>query len=255
MADAPIDKRRKCIQDARKLNIAVNIFFVICGGLLIVVGSFLLKQLLDLSSLFKYTLPAALIVLGFMLAVVGIYGLVAANVENMKYLIAYFLTLFAIILCEFAVGGAAYSFSDTIPYKLETSWDGLTPQDRNQIQIDYSCCGWTDPTDLPGPNCVTNTTNNSTHNSTNVNSRSYNFETTYNTRSTPTPTPTAAPLPGCDVKLIALFNQAVYGVGTTIFVLATFQFLGLFSSFILWAAIIYDRYQTGQARLRELEEK
>jgi len=239
------DKRRLCIQSSRRLNVVVNAFFVLCGALLLLVGSILMKQFADLASFYKITLPAGVIVLGIILAIVGIYGFVAANVEKTKYLIAYFIVLFIIISCEFGIAGAAYTIHSTIPQRLQSTWVGLSPTDKNTVQTQYSCCGWSGPTDNPGPNCnvtINNTTNsNSTHN--NTLSRGLGYQ--HATAAVVTPPGTV----GCGAELISLFSTAIYGVGTALVILATFQLLGLISSVSLWLAIVWDRYKTGQERV------
>jgi len=246
------DKRRLCIQSSRRVNVVTNAFFVLSGALLLLVGSILMKQLADLASIYKVTLPAGVIVLGVVLIVVGIYGFVAANVDKTKYLIAYFLVLFIVIVCEFGIAGGAYTIHDTLPQRLQTSWNGLSPDDRNSLQTQYTCCGFTDPSDNPGPNCVASNTTNGNHttNSTTT-QRSYfeNSQIASRIVRRDASTTNNSTLPGCGTELISLFKTAVYGIGTALVVLASFQFLGLCSSFALWVAILWDRYKTGQERV------
>jgi hypothetical protein len=42
--------------------------------------------------------------------------------------------LFAVIICEFGVGGGAYTMYDSIGTELESSWKGLANTDKNIIQ-------------------------------------------------------------------------------------------------------------------------
>jgi len=175
------DPKRKCDQTTlRFVNIGVNIVFLLFAILLIALGGAALSALNSVSTLIKASIPAGLIVMGVFLLILAIVGIVGAVRESTLILAIYFGFLALIVICEFAIGIAAYSQKDNIAAKATDAWYALTDAERVQLQNTFECCGWANITDMDGGNCYCASTNYTAPNCT---------------VPTPSPTPSLAPSP------------------------------------------------------------
>jgi len=137
----------------RTATVVFLCFILILSVILIGVGSGGIQTLSGYDTILKVTVPAGVIVLGVFLLVSTILGLVGIYQKNGKVFAAYLFILFILIICQFGVGGGAYTWRSQIPSQIESGWRGLSDSDRNVVQQLYYCCGWWNNTDAEGSNC------------------------------------------------------------------------------------------------------
>jgi len=123
--------RRKCFSVFQRITVVSNIIFALFALLLIVLGGIAVKDLGQYSAMAKVSIPAGLIVLGFILLIIIVLGLYGSFKKSTKFLGAYFILLFLFIICEFGVGGGAYGLRSSIPSELVTGWSRLSDVDKN----------------------------------------------------------------------------------------------------------------------------
>jgi len=235
--------RRKCFTVFQRITVVSNIIFALFALLLIVLGGVAVKALKTYSYFAKVSVPAGLIVLGVFLLFIIFLGVYGSFKKSTKFLGAYFILLFVLIICEFGVGGGSYAYRAKIPSELETSWHNVDDTDRRAIQYNFQCCGWSSPSDNPGSNCYINSTmNNSTMNATGVMARDiYELEQTTNGSFINTTTP-------CADLMINFFNSQLYAAGTVGVVFATLQLLSLISSVVVFAFIKVEQRRSQDER-------
>jgi len=241
--------RRKCFTIFQRITVVSNIIFALFALLLIVLGGVAVKALKQYSYIAKVSVPAGLIVLGIILLFIIFLGVYGSFKKSTKFLGAYFILLFLLIICEFGVGGGSYAYRSKIPDELETSWTTLSDQDRSGLQWSFWCCGWSSPTDHPGSNCpYNNATSNSSVNgnaTTGVAQEMTRFmlETyqaangSYINATTP-----------CNDLMINFFNAQLYTAGTIGIVFATLQLLSLISSVIVFGFIKVEQKRSQDER-------
>jgi len=130
--------------------------------ILIGVGSAAIEVLAAYQSLLRVTIPAGIIVLGLFLLILTVFGFVGVFKKSSKIFTWYLLLLLFLIIIQFGIGGGAYSYRNSIPTRIQTAWNDLSNNDKNKIQIQFSCCGYSNYTDSPGSNCWANATTNGT---------------------------------------------------------------------------------------------
>jgi len=227
--------RRRCFSVFQRITVVSNIVFALFALLLIVLGGIAVKDLAQYSFITKVSIPAGLIVLGFILLIIIVLGLYGSFKKSTKFLGAYFLLLFLFIICEFSVGGGSYSLRSSIPTQLQNGWDKLPDVDRNNLQSYFNCCGWLDTTDHSGSNCWTNT-------STPTNSSmSTTLGMTTGTIIVVSGTP-------CENYMVSFFQSQLYTVGTIGIVFATLQLVALISSIIVFAIIKVEQRRSQDER-------
>jgi len=254
--------RRKCFTIFQRITVVSNIIFGLFALLLIVLGGVAVKALKTYSYIAKVTVPAGLIVLGIILLGIIFLGVFGSFKKSTKLLAAYFVLLFLFIICEFGVGGGSYTMRNTIPQTLETSWDRVSDLDRNQIQIQWLCCGWEDPCDYPGSTCWSyNTTCTSPTATTGAAAMTSGVAslTTGQTstggsslrQASTTGGANNSTLPytvGCKPAVVQYFQSQLYAVGTVGIVFATLQLLALISSIIVFAFIKIEQRRSQDER-------
>jgi len=250
--------RRKCFTTFQRITVVSNIIFALFALLLIVLGGVAVKNLNQNSFMAKVSIPAGLIVLGVILLFIIFLGVFGSFKKSTKLLAAYFVLLFMFIICEFAVGGASYTLRGQIPTTLDNSWAKIPDADRVQQQTYWGCCGWTQPYDNPGSNCLSyNKTDPSlttgavqpmttgAATSTGGNStRSTRFFERQSTANTTLLTYTN----GCQSSIINFFQSELYAVGTVGIVFATLQLLALISSIVVFAFIKIEQRRSQDER-------
>jgi len=225
--------RRKCFSIFQKITVASNLIFALFALLLIVLGGIAVKALNEFSNFTKVTIPSGLIVLGVILLAIIFIGLYGSFRKSTKALAAYFILLFLFIICEFGVGGGAYSFRSKIPAALDASWSRQDDVDKNQIQYDFSCCGWHNLSDSPGSKCPNATYYNETVSTTGplpANSSYLLFNTS------------------CESLLVDYFDKQLYAVGTAGIVFAVLQLLAFISSIVVFAFIKIEQKRSQDER-------
>jgi len=229
--------RRKCFSIFQKITVVSNIIFALFALLLIVLGGVAVKNLNQYSFYTKTSIPAGLIVLGFILLVIILLGLFGSFKKSTKFLGAYFILLFLFIICEFGVGGGAYALKSRIPTTLDNAWDSLSDIDKNNLQITFTCCGWGNMTDAAGSNCWSNgTVVNAT--------RSMNSEMIERAVMLKTNNATT----GCESVLVGYFQSELYAVGTIGIVFATLQLVALISSIVVFGFIKVEQKRSQDER-------
>jgi len=236
--------RRKCFTIFQRITVVSNIIFALFALLLIVLGGVAVKALKTYSFMAKVSIPAGLIVLGVFLLIVIFLGVYGSFKKSTKFLAAYFILLFVIIICEFGVGGGSYAYRSKIPDELEQSWNGLDDLNRNGLQKAFWCCGWNNSMDAPGSNCLP------------TNSTPANTTTTGDMTTTANPTrdifdiipPVINATVGCQDGMVSFFNSQLYAAGTVGVVFATLQLLSLISSVVVFAFIKVEQRRSHDER-------
>jgi len=221
--------RRKCFTIFQRITVISNIIFALFAILLVVLGAVAVKELKEYSYVAKVSVPAGLIVLGLILLIIIFLGIFGSFKKSTKLLAAYFVLLFLFIICEFGVGGGAYTLRGSIPSELEYSWARLSDIDRANLQWQFTCCGWANMTDQPGSNCP----------QTNVN-------TTLTTGMASFPVTNATV--SCEELIVNFFTDQLYSVGTAGIVFATLQLLALISSIVVFAFIKVEQRRSQDER-------
>jgi len=231
--------RKKCFTIFQRITIVSNIFFGLFAVLLVALGAIGLRNLKTYDSFYKTTIPAGLLVLGVILLVIIAVGLAGSFFKSTKLLLLYFILLFIVVICEFGVGGGAYTLRGQIPSRLEASWRDLSNLDRNSLQAAYNCCGWSSPSDFEGSSCpnVTNSTNTE---------RYLSISNIFEIRGLiPIVTSNST---ACESTLIAYYQNELYIVGTVGIVFASFQLLALISSIVVFGFIKVEQIRSKEER-------
>jgi len=248
MMNENADKRRLCLQLSKAVFGFSNVIIGLFAILLIAFGATAMNSLSELASLYKVTIPAGIIVLGVFMLLLPVLGFVGMLKNHKKVIIAYTVILLIFIICEFGVGGGAYTMREEIPTTLRTTWDALPAPDRGNIEAKFSCCGWVDPSDYPGTYCVANyPVNNSTNSTVNGTSndggmngvRSFDaYEENAAHQEEPQMTnPTPGQMEGCGQKLTEQFQSSLSVVGAVAITFATLQLVGLVFGFVIFGYI------------------
>jgi len=235
--------RRRCFTIFQRITVVSNIIFALFALLLIVLGGIAVKDLGQYSFITKVSVPAGLIVLGFILLIIIVLGLYGSFKKSTKFLGAYFILLFLFIICEFGVGGGSYSLRSAIPGELAAGWSKLSDVDRNGLQSYFYCCGWLNATDNPGTNCVLNTTVANTTVATTTGSMM--MREVMNQLNAPY---TVNSTRACESYMVDFFQAQLYTVGTIGIVFATLQLVALISSIVVFAFIKVEQRRSQDER-------
>jgi len=247
--------RRKCFTIFQRITVVSNIIFALFALLLIVLGGVAVKALKQYSYIAKVSVPAGLIVLGIILLFIIFLGVYGSFKKSTKFLGAYFILLFLLIICEFGVGGGSYAYRSKIPTELDASWDTLSDQDRSGLQWSFWCCGWSNTNDYPGSNCPINATATNTTATTGgsattgvpTNSTGSMSRFLFESNQAANGSYINATVP-CNSLMINFFNSQLYTAGTIGIVFATLQLLSLISSVIVFGFIKVEQKRSQDER-------
>jgi len=242
-------RRRRCFTIFQRVTVISNIFFALFAVLLIAIGGLGLTYLKQYNTIYKETIPAGLLVLGIILVGIIAIGLAGSFFKNTKLLLLYFILLLIFVICEFGVGGGAYTLRGQIPTTLEYQWTSLSDSDKNSLQHAYNCCGWWTVYDGPGSSCPSN----STLNHTNTNSSTDGGYAYQELRDILDVEQTSGNSTGngttpCEVAIVTYFQSELYIVGTVGILFATLQLLALISSLVVFVFIKIEQYQSKEER-------
>jgi len=244
--------RRKCFTVFQRITVVSNIIFALFALLLIVLGGVAVKALKTYSYLAQVSVPAGLIVLGVLLLFIIFLGIYGSFKKSTKFLGAYFILLFILIICEFGVGGGSYAYRSKIPGELEYSWPKISDQDRSALQYSFWCCGWSNVGDLPGSNCpnITIPSNSSISNSTTGTTGTTGMMVSRDVQSIlqQAGSPPVNSTTSCQDLMISYFDSQLYAAGTVGVVFATLQLLSLLSSIIVFAFIKVEQRRSQDER-------
>jgi len=203
------------LQASKVVSHISNVVIALFAILFIAIGAAALNQLEQFGSFYKVTIPSGIIVLGVFLLLVPILGFWGTIKEKKIVLIIYCFILFIFVICEFGVGGGAYTMRNQIPGQLENQWENLSPAGKEAIEERFECCGFRNVTDDPSPDCLSEFGNSTS-------------------------------ITGCGFQLVQFFQSSLYAVGTVAVIFATFQLAGLIFALIVF---IYLREDGNAQRL------
>jgi len=238
--------RRKCFTIFQRITVASNIIFALFALLLIVLGGVAVKALKSYSYLAQVSVPAGLIVLGIVLLFIIFLGVYGSFKKSTKFLGAYFILLFILIICEFGVGGGSYAYRAKIPAELDYSWYRITDQDRSALQYSFWCCGWVWIGDFPGSNCQNITSNSTLVNMTTTGTTGMSMRSIMQQQQAGSP-PVNSTV-SCQDIMINYFDSQLYAAGTVGVVFATLQLLSLISSIVVFAFIKIEQRRSQDER-------
>jgi len=160
--------RKRGFRLFRNITILFTALIGLLSIILIAIGGGAIQALKHYSSLgLKISVPAGAITIGVFLLLITILGFVAVSKKSSKIFTWYLVLLLILIICQFGIGGGAYSWRDQIPTKVHQSWVELNNHDKNNLQYSFTCCGFDNWNDSAGSNCwLNNTQTNSTGGST-----------------------------------------------------------------------------------------
>jgi len=128
----------------------MNFLFLVIGLLLIAFGSWALNNLGSISSMFSTGLPIGLIILGIFVFLLSFFGFCGAAIENRYLLLMYTLIMLALMICQVAIGAAAWSQSaniDTLNSLFEKQWRRLDNETKDSLEREFQCCGFNSTTE------------------------------------------------------------------------------------------------------------
>jgi len=246
MLSESFSTRKKCFTAFQRITVISNILFGLFAVLLVALGALGLKTLKAYDSFYKTTIPAGLLVLGVILLGIIAIGLAGSWAKSTKLLMLYFILLLIIIICEFGVGGGAYTLRGRIPDTLDASWMTLSDSDRNSFQVAYNCCGWAYPWDHEGSNCANVSNPNAT---IPLGGRSIEEEEYYLRDATQIGNTTMVNSNvGCEGQLVSYYQNELYVIGTVGVVFATLQLLALISSLVVFVFIKVEQVRSKEER-------
>ena len=139
----------KCLQ----VILAVfNLVFLAFGVLLIVGGSTLFHSAAGNQSTEAYTNGLAVMIIGGVSVLIGLFGCFGAFCKSKFLLILYTILVGLLIIAQCVLGGFAMAAVDNdqkISNFAQSVWNSMTPDMRTQYQKDNKCCGYLLP-DLTG---------------------------------------------------------------------------------------------------------
>jgi len=124
--------------------LVLNTVFLAMGIILFASGAYAYSNLSDLAQLISVGLPIGLIVIGIFIFLLSFFGCCSVAVENRIMLLIYVFVLLILLVCQIAIGGAAYTQANSFEKNLATSWNVVAPEVRNNLQVRYACCGFYD---------------------------------------------------------------------------------------------------------------
>nr|XP_014102768.1 CD63 antigen [Bactrocera oleae] len=135
-----------------------NIVFLICGVLIIVLGSFMVGNLGDFSSFEEAinvdTLPIIIIILGCIIFVISFFGCCGAIRENSCCMTTYAVFMFILFCLQVALVVWVFmkrdDFLKTMTDLVGTAWnqnDSAKGYPMDALQLSFKCCGKSNYTD------------------------------------------------------------------------------------------------------------
>eukprot|EP01100_Stratorugosa_tubuloviscum_P015468 TRINITY_DN8938_c0_g1_i1.p1 TRINITY_DN8938_c0_g1~~TRINITY_DN8938_c0_g1_i1.p1 ORF type:complete len:201 (+),score=76.02 TRINITY_DN8938_c0_g1_i1:148-750(+) len=126
-----------------KLTLLIlNTIFLAFAIVLVAIGAFSLNNLNEISSLISTGLPIAAIVIGVFVFIVSFFGCCGAAIEHAFFLLVYVFIILGLMICQLAIGGAAYYEADNVYVRMESTWKSLDPETKTQYEQLFECCGW-----------------------------------------------------------------------------------------------------------------
>eukprot|EP01092_Planopodium_desertum_P000300 TRINITY_DN103_c0_g1_i5.p2 TRINITY_DN103_c0_g1~~TRINITY_DN103_c0_g1_i5.p2 ORF type:complete len:237 (-),score=44.84 TRINITY_DN103_c0_g1_i5:1113-1823(-) len=136
-----------------------NILFLLLGAVAIGLASYSLihNDHKSVSQLIPFTIPVGLIVLGVFTVLLSCFGCCGAWKESRGLLGLYFVILLILVIAQVGVGVGAVVYGNKLNDVLANAWASEEADNvRPEIQTEFNCCGWTDPSDHPSIPCPDN---------------------------------------------------------------------------------------------------
>eukprot|EP01092_Planopodium_desertum_P000298 TRINITY_DN103_c0_g1_i3.p2 TRINITY_DN103_c0_g1~~TRINITY_DN103_c0_g1_i3.p2 ORF type:complete len:236 (-),score=50.48 TRINITY_DN103_c0_g1_i3:1113-1820(-) len=135
-----------------------NILFLLLGAVAIGLASYALIQKPSISQLTPFSIPIGLIVLGVFTVLLSCFGCCGAWKESRGLLGLYFVILLILVIAQVGVGVGAVMYGNKLNVILADAWTAADsdPTVKQDIQTEFNCCGWTDPSDHPYIPCPDN---------------------------------------------------------------------------------------------------
>jgi len=137
-------QRQRCFTISKGITYFAYALYALFALLFIALGGAAVKGLNKYSEAYKASIPAGLIVLGVFQLIIVILGFVGTLKRKQGLVIAYLVLMCILIVCEWGVGGGAYALKGDISEKLTTNWETANAADKENLQSDFACCGWSD---------------------------------------------------------------------------------------------------------------
>jgi len=134
--------------------LVLNTVFLAMGIILFASGAYAYSNLSDLAQLVSVGLPIGLIVIGIFIFLLSFFGCCSVAVENRIMLLIYVFVLLILLVCQIAIGAAAYSQAGRFEKTLAQNWNIVDQSVRDQLQARYACCGF----ETPDASCQNTTT-------------------------------------------------------------------------------------------------
>eukprot|EP01101_Sappina_pedata_P007749 TRINITY_DN4153_c0_g1_i1.p1 TRINITY_DN4153_c0_g1~~TRINITY_DN4153_c0_g1_i1.p1 ORF type:complete len:264 (-),score=72.93 TRINITY_DN4153_c0_g1_i1:70-861(-) len=142
-----------CAAPFKKILIWTNLFVMILGTGLIIMGAVAVSQLESISTLVSTTLPISAIVAGSFILVLSLLAIIGSIFESRNILLFYFFMMLILVTIEITVAMTAIETDDLVSTKMSQAWDRTSNNDRNVFQKELKCCGFNTPEDRAGDNC------------------------------------------------------------------------------------------------------
>jgi MIP family channel proteins len=135
------------LPSARQVLFGLNIFYIICGIIIIAVAA-VAKGGAYVSNL---TILGAVIATGVFMLLIGGFGLLGALKQIKSFLVIYMIFLGILFLVQFAVSIAALAIGNNgYDSMASTGWCKLKDSDKNDLQRDIGCYGFTTQVNVTG---------------------------------------------------------------------------------------------------------
>eukprot|EP01102_Stenamoeba_stenopodia_P022869 TRINITY_DN968_c0_g1_i1.p1 TRINITY_DN968_c0_g1~~TRINITY_DN968_c0_g1_i1.p1 ORF type:complete len:211 (-),score=26.90 TRINITY_DN968_c0_g1_i1:217-849(-) len=125
--------------------LVLNTVFLALGIILFASGAYAYSNLQDLAALLSIGLPIGLIVIGIFIFILSFFGCCSVAVENRIMILIYIFILLILLVCQIAIGGAAYTQANNFQKTLGQNWNLLTSEQKDSIELRYACCGFDQP--------------------------------------------------------------------------------------------------------------
>lgn len=154
-SDKPVDvPKNQCLVFTQRLNIVSFSLVIVTAIIVLITAGVLYAQLKKYTSILTVTIPVGFIVISLFLLITAVIALIGIKRQLMKAVQVAIGFLLVLIIIELAIGGATYAYRNSLGQKMQSWWSSASNDERNQFQNDWSCCGFSEPHDFPGSNCI-----------------------------------------------------------------------------------------------------
>jgi energy-coupling factor transporter transmembrane protein EcfT len=134
------------------LFLIINLIFFILGIIVLAVGAYAMTVNTSIPEAnYSVQYPIGFIVLGAIVAVFAFFGCCGAWKESKLLLSIYAIIMALLLIAQIAI--VAYAASQGDKY-ISDAWGDSTLEQRSVFQNDSNCCGYANPSDRPGPDCL-----------------------------------------------------------------------------------------------------